>query len=299
MNYPHDHKLTKILLFGTTGQLARSFLDLLPPTQVRAVSRSEADFSDPKSCIKILNEYAPTSVINANAYTKVDLAEKEPESAFQVNAYTPGEIHRWCTSQDVPLIHFSTDYVFSGEGTLPWKESDPIQPLNRYGESKAEGEKIIQSLGGKFLIFRTSWVYAQEGQNFLRSMLRLGKERETLQIVSDQVGAPTYAPDLARGALECLQKAAWLEKYPSGIYHLCNSGETSWFHFAEEIFRLAKIRGHHFKLKEMKKISSVEYPTPARRPLNSRLDTTKAQEVFDVRLPDWKKSLETCIEGIA
>ncbi len=191
----------------------------------------------------------------------------------------------------IPLIHFSTDYVFSGEGTTPWKESDAIYPLNIYGKTKAAGEEKIKDAGGRHLIFRTSWVYDTEGKNFLRTMLKLAQDREVLRVVNDQFGAPTFASDLAKGAWQAVQNALAWKVFPSGTYHLCNDGETTWFHFAKAIFEEASKNGIELKIKQLDPISSSDFPTPAKRPFNSRLNTRKISEQLNVKMPDWRESL--------
>ena len=292
--------LKKKLILGSQGQLGKALLQILGDSTALAASRKEADLSQPKQLLSFLDQVHTQidAVINASAYTQVDLAEKEGELAWKVNAHGPGILAQWCAARSIPFVHFSTDYVFSGEGTRPWTEQDPIAPLNTYGKTKAEGEKQIIQAGGKYLIFRTSWVYDHQGKNFLNTMLRLGKEKEHLRIINDQFGAPTYAPDLAKASWEALQKANSETHFPSGIYHLCSMGETTWFEFAKTIFEGARSLGVSLKVQNIDPIASHEYPTAAKRPLNSRLSLQKFIETFGIQPPNWKDSLKVCLEEI-
>jgi dTDP-4-dehydrorhamnose reductase len=289
---------SKILITGRQGQLGKAFCKQLAPEQALAVSKADFDLSKPQQCLEYLEKNRPAAILNAAAYTQVDLAEKESELAYQINSEAPAVLAQWCASNQVPFVHFSTDYVFSGEGQTPWVESDPISPQNVYGKSKAEGEQRILSAGGQYLIFRTSWVYDAQGKNFLNTMLKLGQERESLRIVSDQIGVPTFASDLAQGSLLALQNALQAPRFPSGIYHLCNEGETSWYQFAQTIFQFAKEKGISLKVEKVNPILSDEYPTPARRPKNSRLSTELFFRTFGVRLPNWQESLARCMEEL-
>lgn len=295
-----------LLILGSTGQVGSALLKICASKgkQVISWSRKEVDFSQPSAVAEFLEKYfqgkeKPSAVINAIAYTQVDQAEKEEDTAKKVNAETPGKIACWCAENDIPFIHYSTDYVFPGDGNAPWKESDSVGPLNAYGRTKLEGEKAISSAGGKWLIFRTSWVYDATGKNFIRTMLRLGAERESLRVVSDQWGAPSFATHLAEATLAALKCALRMTDFPSGIYHLCNSGVTHWQGFAVNIFEEAKKRKMPLKVVKVEAISSAEYPTPARRPLNSRLDLSKLEKTFDLKIPDWKEGLNQCMDEIA
>jgi dTDP-4-dehydrorhamnose reductase len=226
----------------------------------------------------------------------VDKAESEPKLAMRVNAEAVGQLAAWCKQRDIPLVHFSTDYVFDGRGSAPRKEVAATAPLNVYGETKLAGERAIAETGAKSLIFRTSWVYDAHGRNFFTTMLRLFAEKEELSVVSDQVGAPTYAPALAEAVISALSAALAAKTFPSGVYHLCHSGETSWHGFAEAIFALARSRVSGIRCGRINPISTADYPTPAKRPQNSRLDCAKAHRVFGVSLPNWEEGLQTCIE---
>lgn len=291
----------KILVTGKGGQVGRALCALLGP-QARAVDRTQLDLSRPEELPgKLESLWASEpfgAVINAAAYTQVDLAEKEEELAHRVNAESPGILARFSASRGIPFIHYSTDYVFNGEGNSPWKVEDPTSPLNAYGRGKLEGEKKIAQAGGKWLIFRTSWVYDAEGKNFLRTMLKLAQERETLRIVSDQMGAPTYAPHLAQATLVALRNAQETAPFPSGVYHLCSGGTTSWHGFAQAIFEEARKNGFSLKVGEVLAIRSEDFPTPARRPRNSRMDTSKARNVLGAQLPDWEEGMRECLREV-
>ncbi len=286
-----------ILVFGASGQVGRALLKILGHHGIGFFS-SQADFKNFSTLFDLLKKSSPSAVINAAAYTAVDLAETHESLATEINGKTPGLIAQWCTQEQIPFIHYSTDYVFSGEGSHPWQENSPVGPLNAYGRSKLEGEIQVQSAGGNFLIFRTSWVYDGIGKNFLTTMLKLGKSKKTLEIVNDQWGAPTYAGHLAQATLQCLSSALLSNSFPSGIYHLCNDGETNWLNFAHTIFQMATQKGLPLVIEQVYGISSSDYPTPAKRPLNSRLNLDKTQNTLGVRLPHWKVGLKECLESI-
>lgn len=286
---------SRIAVLGANGQVGSALVALLGGRAI-PLTREEADLSKPDSLSAVLDRIKPDAVINAAAYTTVDKAEEERDLAFAINAESPARLAEWCAAHGMPFVHYSTDYVFSGEGEAQWKENDPKAPCNTYGESKLAGEEAIRKAGGHYLIFRTSWVYDATGKNFMNTMLRLGSEREALKVVADQIGAPTYAPDLAKYTLEALEKTGDMPSFPSGIYHMVNSGETSWHGFAQAIF--AKAREHDAKLaiKTVEPIPGSAYPTPAKRPLNSRLNCAKLHSVFDIVLPTWEQGLNTAME---
>jgi dTDP-4-dehydrorhamnose reductase len=278
-----------IVIFGKGGQLGSSLEELLKEQAV-CLSVEEADFIRPETLYGVLNKYNPTAVINAAAYTAVDKAEEEQEIARLVNAESPEIIAKYCLEKNIPFIHYSTDYVFPGDKQGLWVEEDIPAPLNVYGETKLLGEEKIKAVGGKYIIFRTSWVYDENGKNFVNTMLRLGAEREALRVVSDQIGAPTYARDLAEATIKLLN-----QDFEPGIYHLCNAGETNWHEFAETIFAFAREHNCQLEIKIVEAIKTSEYPTPAKRPLNSRLNCSKAKESLNITLPDWKDSLRNCL----
>ena len=289
------HEKIKILIIGGTGQVARALGSVFGANAIIS-GRRDFDLSKPELLEKKLDELKPTLVLNAAAYTQVDKAESESDLAFLVNAEAPKVIADWCAKNQAILIHYSTDYVYPGNGSKPWREDDVIGPLNVYGASKAKGDRYISDSGCQHLIFRTSWVYDSHGKNFLNTILRLGQEKETLKIVSDQIGAPTFAGDLALATVKAYQSAIRAAKFPSGIYHLCNEGETSWYEFANTIVSGAQNLGFKLKLKEILPIPSEEYPTPAKRPKNSRLEMTKLKNTFNITMPSWQDALKRCLK---
>lgn len=285
----------KLLVLGANGQIGNALRSLHPGAIF--LGRTEADFSRPEKLGDILATHEPDLVINAAAYTQVDNAEAEEKLAYTVNAESPAAAAIYCAAQNIPFVHFSSDYVFDGGGEHARKEDDEVGPLSAYGRTKLAGEDKIQSVGGRFLIFRTSWLYDATGKNFFNTMLRLGAEREEIKVVSDQIGSPTYVPQLARTALKALSNALRKEEFPSGIYHLCNAGTTSWYSFARSIFDGARAKGGVFKVKNIEAITTEQYPTAAKRPKNSRLDCSKAYDVLGVEMPPWQQGLTDCIEA--
>ena len=295
-----------ILLFGGNGQVGQELLRALAPLgKVVATTRSGllpdgsacevADFNQPDSLVALLDRVRPAIVVNAAAYTAVDKAEQDVEAAFRANAEAPGVIARWCAAAGVPFVHYSTDYVFDGEGTAPYHEDQPTAPLGVYGTSKRDGEDAVRAACGRHLIFRTAWVYASHGANFLRTMLRVGAEREALRVVADQVGTPTPAALIADVTAKALQHTGGL----SGTWHLTASGQTSWHGFAEAIFAEALARGVLAKVPSVEAIATSEYPTPAKRPSWSVLDNRKLQQDFGIALPAWQDGLKRVIGEIA
>ncbi|MGO1249494.1 MAG: dTDP-4-dehydrorhamnose reductase, partial [Streptococcus thermophilus] len=244
---------------------------------------------------KHIDELAPDIIVNAAAYTAVDKAETDESNAFAINRDLPKILAKLSVIHDALLVHYSTDYVYPGDGEKPWSEDDSTRPQNLYGQSKLEGDLAVESIASKFLIFRTSWVYAARGNNFLLSMLRLGKEREALNIVNDQIGAPTPARLIATVTSLCIQKILVSDKAHElrGVYHLAPRGYTSWHGFAQMIFERARSEGVTLALKEdgLGQIESTEYPTPAARPLNSRLSLDKIESAFDLAMPTWQSQL--------
>lgn len=287
-----------MLVFGGNGQLGQELRRTLAPCgTVVATTRSGmlpdgtacevADFNQPTSLTALLDRIRPTVVVNAAAYTAVDRAEDDRDAAWRANAEAPGVIARWCADARVPLVHYSTDYVFNGQGTRPYREEDAAAPLGVYGASKLAGEAAIRAAGGHHLIFRTAWVYAAHGANFLRTMLRVGAEREVLRVVADQMGTPTPATLIAEVSLQALQQGNAL----SGTYHLTATGQTSWHGFAEALFAEAVALGILARGPQVEAITTAEYPTPARRPAYSCLDVTRLQSELGVRLPTWQQGL--------
>ncbi|WP_329759518.1 dTDP-4-dehydrorhamnose reductase [Stenotrophomonas geniculata] len=295
-----------VLVFGGNGQVGQELLRALAPLgKVVATTRSGqlpdgsacemADFGQPDSLSALLDRLQPSVVVNAAAYTAVDRAEQEVDAAFAANAQAPGVIARWCAAHGVPLVHYSTDYVFDGQGRAPYREDEPTAPLGVYGTSKRDGEDAVRLAGGRHLIFRTAWVYASHGANFLRTMLRVGSEREQLRVVADQIGTPTPAALIADVTAQALQHPGHL----SGTWHLTASGQTSWHGFAEAIFAEALANGVLAKVPVVEAIPSSEYPTPAKRPAWSVLDNRKLQQDFGIVLPAWQDGLKRVMAEIA
>jgi dTDP-4-dehydrorhamnose reductase len=284
-----------LLITGRNGQVG-SALAALKPDAV-ALGREQLNLDQPEIIYDALVALKPSVILNAAAYTAVDKAEDEPQAAQRVNAESVAEMARYAAEHDAVLVHYSTDYVFDGSGEQPWKEDDATGPLGVYGKSKLAGEQAIAASGCKHLILRTSWVYDATGKNFFNTMLRLGKEREELRIVSDQFGAPSYAPHLAAHTLHLLDIAATQERFPSGVYHFCHDGVTSWCGFALAIFEGLRAQGVDLAVRKVDGIATAEYPTPAKRPLNSRLNMDKLEEVFGIRMPAWQEGLNACLKA--
>jgi len=295
-----------VLVLGGNGQVGKELLRALAPLgRVVATTRSGkladgsdceiADFNAPESLPALLDRLQPSAVVNAAAYTAVDRAEQEPEAAFRANAQAPAVIAQWCATHGVPMVHYSTDYVFKGDGAAPYGEDDTTEPLGVYGSSKRDGEDAVRAAGGRHLIFRTAWVYASHGGNFLRTMLRAGAERDELRVVADQVGTPTPAALIADVTAQVLQHPGQL----SGTWHLTASGQTSWHGFAEAIFAEAVAAGVLAKVPQVQAITSDQYPTPAKRPAWSVLDNRKLQQDFGIVLPTWQAGLQRVMSEIA
>jgi len=278
-----------LLVFGKTGQVARELQRRAPGAIF--LGRDEADLSDPASCAAAIDNIRPTVVINAAAYTAVDAAESEETLATRINGDAPGAMARACARLGCPFVHISTDYVFDGSGTTPWSVDAPTGPLGAYGRSKLSGEQAVRAAGGVHAILRTSWVVSAHGRNFVKTMLRLGAEREKLTIVADQVGGPTPAGDIAEA---CLVMAEQLVKDPSksGTYHFSGAPDLSWADFARAIFARAGLAC------EVEDIPTSAYPTPAARPANSRLDCSATLSAFGIARPDWRNGLSTIIKDI-
>lgn len=291
-----------ILILGANGQLGQELRRALAPLGgIVATTRSGvlpdgsacevADFDQPGSLTALLDRLRPSVVVNAAAYTAVDRAEEDRDAAFRANAEAPGVLARWCAQAGVPLVHYSTDYVFDGQGTRPYREDDATAPLGVYGASKLAGEDAIRAAGGRHLIFRTAWVYASHSANFLRTMLRVGADRDVLRVVADQIGTPTPARLIADVTAQALQHDGGL----SGTWHLTAKGETSWHGFAEAIFAEAVAAGVLPRAPTVEAITTAEYPTPAKRPAYSHLDVAKLEKDFGVTLPSWQDGLKRVI----
>jgi len=292
-----------ILLTGVNGQVGGELLPLLRAFgDVRAPLRSELDLADADAVRSYVQRVRPRWIVNPAAYTAVDKAETEPALAAAINAVAPRVLGEEAARLGVPVVYLSTDYVFDGSGTRPWLETDATGPLGVYGRTKLEGEQALAATGAAHLILRTSWVYGATGKNFLTTILRLAREREQLSIVNDQHGAPTWSRDLAKAVAHILREtesaAAAQGLSPAetlarrqGIYHAAAAGETTWFNFAEELLRIARAALPNEQLASLKPTTSAEYPTPAKRPENSRLDCTKLQHEFGLALPLWSESV--------
>lgn len=296
----------KILLLGAAGQvgteLRRSLAglgDLVPATRdgrlPDGVACEAADFDAPESLSSLILRTMPDVVVNAAAYTAVDRAESEPEAAFRANAQAPALLAEACKARDALFVHYSTDYVFDGTGTRPYREEDRTAPLGVYGASKLAGEEAIRSSGARHLILRTAWVYAAHGSNFLLTMLRLGRERDRLRVVADQHGSPTSAALIAGTTARILAQGVT----QSGVRHLTASGRISWHGFAEAIFAAAVARGILEHAPVVEPIATADYPTPARRPACSVLDNRRLQAEYAIELPDWKDGLARVIAELS
>ncbi|MDT4839053.1 dTDP-4-dehydrorhamnose reductase [compost metagenome] len=283
----------KILITGNSGQIARELqLYLAGKGEVIALGRDRLDLGNPELIRQQVRAQAPDLLINAAAYTAVDQAESEPEVAFAINATAPGVLAEEAAALGVPLVHYSTDYVFDGTQPGAYTEEDATNPLGAYGRSKLAGEQAIQAVGAEHLILRTSWVYSLHGRNFLLTMQRLLQEREELRVVDDQVGAPTWAGSIAQATVQLLE--GWQAGNRHwGIYNLTNRGETSWFGFASAIAEQLRAEGK--PCARLVPIPSSEYPTPAKRPLNSRLSGDKLDHDWQLVLPDWRDALAECL----
>lgn len=275
------------LVFGQTGQVAQE-LARRAPNAVH-LGRAQADLSDPAACVAAIRAHAPDMVINAAAYTAVDRAETDEAAALQVNGAAPGAMAQACADLGIPFLHVSTDYVFDGSGTAPWKPEDPVAPLGAYGRSKLAGEQAVRAAGGRHVILRTSWVFSSHGANFLKTMLRLGADRPALRVVADQIGGPTPAGGIA-GALLTMADAL-RQGAAGGTYHYAGAPDTSWACFARETFAQAGLAV------TVEDIPTEAYPTPARRPLNSRLDCATLAD-FGIARPDWPQALAEVVSEL-
>ena len=278
--------MTGLLVFGQGGQLSTELA--LQAPEARFLGQDQADLTDPAACAALLRDLAPRAVINAAAHTAVDRAESEPEIAHLINAAAPAAMARVAADLGIPFLHVSTDYVFDGSGDTPWRETDATGPLGVYGASKLAGEQGVAAAGGQWAVLRTSWVFSAHGNNFVRTMLRLGAERDELRVVADQHGGPTPARAIADA---CLTMIAAMQADPArgGIYHFAGAPDTTWAGFARAIMQRGGLSCRIID------IPSSDYPTPAHRPANSRLDCSAIARDFGISRPDWRDGLAQAI----
>ena len=278
-----------LLVFGRSGQVATELARLAP--EARFLGRDAADLTDPEACARVIRDSGCAMVINAAAYTAVDRAETDADIARAVNADAPAAMARAAAALGVPFLHISTDYVFDGSGTQPWVETDPTGPLGVYGATKLAGERDIAAAGGQWAVMRTSWVFSAHGANFVKTMLRLGAERDELRVVADQHGGPTPAADIAQACLT-MAEAMRADASRGGVYHFAGAPDTSWAGFAREIMAQAGLSCH------IVDISTSDYPTPARRPANSRLNCAAISRDFGIARPDWRDGLAKVLQEL-
>lgn len=282
--------MKRILVTGVNGQLGQELTGILPSIgEVIGVGRAELDLTQPEAIRQVINEAKPDVIVNSAAYTAVDKAESEPELANAINAIAPGIIAEECEKLAIPLIHVSTDYVFDGSKSSPYQDTDPTNPLSVYGKTKLAGEMAIQNSCQNYIIVRTAWVYGVGGKgNFVKTMLRLGKDRPEIRVVADQIGSPTYTLDLANAISQLI---TLFQPEIAGIYSYTNSGVASWYDFAVAIFEEAKLLGWDLQIQRVVPITTPEYPTPASRPAYSVLSWTKIAAVLGTYPPHWRQGL--------
>ncbi|MDI9699086.1 dTDP-4-dehydrorhamnose reductase [Burkholderia cenocepacia] len=287
--------MLRILVTGANGQVGFELRRALAPlASIAALTRHDMDLGNPANIVSALDYYRPDLIVNAAAYTAVDKAESEPEQAHAINTVAPRIIAEWAAAQNALLVHYSTDYVFEGIGTNAYREDDETNPQSIYGTTKRNGEDAIRHVMASHLILRTSWVVGAHGGNFLKTILRLARERDQLRIVADQIGAPTSAALIADVTAQMIARYfADREHFEFGTYHLAASGETNWCEYARHVVELAEARGIELKLRasDIQPITTQEYPLPAKRPANSRLDCGKLTRAFGLLLPDWRSGI--------
>ncbi len=286
----------RVMVTGVTGQIGSALVKSVEPLgPIIAADRNVLDFTQPNLIFSVLDRLRPDMIVNAAAYTAVDRAEDEKELAFRINAEAPGAIARWAADRGVPLVHFSTDYVFDGAGSRPWREDDKANPLSVYGASKHAGDEAIRSAGGPHLIVRTSWVYAAHGENFLRTIAGRAKERKALRIVADQTGAPTSARMVAAAVTKIIGPGdpSLADRFATakGLLNIAAAGETTWYGFAVAIVDGLKARGVPLAVESIVPVATKDYPVRAARPANCRLDLTRLRQVFGIDPPTWDRAL--------
>lgn len=279
----------KALVFGKTGQVAQELQKLLPDALF--LGRDQADLTNPEVCVAAIQSAEVVVVINAAAYTAVDKAEEDEATAALINGQAPGAMAEACAAKNVPFLHISTDYVFDGSGDQARSVDDPVAPLGAYGWTKLAGERAVEAAGGRHAILRTSWVFSTHGNNFLKTMLRLSETRDALSIVADQIGGPTPAGDIAAALVE-MAEAMVTGQGGLGVYHFSGAPDVSWADFAREIFAQA---GREVAVTD---IPSSDYPTPAKRPLNSRLDCSRLEADFSIARPDWAAGVQSVLKEL-
>ncbi|MBN3833353.1 dTDP-4-dehydrorhamnose reductase [Burkholderia sp. Ac-20344] len=294
--------MARILITGSNGQVGFELQRAIAPLgDVVAMDRSGLDLSDPNGSIEVLEQHQPNVIINAAAYTAVDKAENESDLARAVNTVAPGVISEWAARRNALFVHYSTDYVFDGTGENAYREDDPANPQSVYGVTKRDGEDAVRRAMSKHLILRTSWVVGAHGGNFLKTVLRLAQDRDTLRIVADQFGAPTSAELIADVTAQLVSRyLSSPESFTFGTYHLAASGETNWCEYARYILTLAEAKGLDLRARasDIQPIKSHEYPLPAKRPANSRLDCTKLATGYGLVLPDWREGVAHVFEQL-
>lgn len=300
LRLPERSEPMRLIVIGKEGQVARSLAERAPAHEVTAVllGRPQLDLADPSGIEDILRETGGDLIVNAAAYTAVDQAEAEPELAEAINGIGAGVIAGAAAAMGVPLVHLSTDYVFDGSLDRPYREEDAVNPLGTYGRSKLLGEEAVAAGTEDYAILRTAWIYSPFGKNFVKTMLRLARDRDEIGVVADQVGSPSSALDLADGILTVGKNllAKPEDRSLRGVFHMAGTGHASWAAFASEIFALsARFGGPTARVRP---IATADYPTPAKRPANSRLDTTRLRTIHEVSLPPWQNSLAACVERL-
>ncbi|NSX04489.1 dTDP-4-dehydrorhamnose reductase [Cupriavidus gilardii] len=297
-------RVPTLLVTGSNGQVGFELKRSLAPLgHVVALDRHGMDLSRPDEIRRVLSEIRPDIIVNPGAYTAVDKAESEPDLAHAINGTAVGVLAEEARTLGALLVHYSTDYVFDGTKDAPYIESDAVNPQSEYGRSKLAGERAIESSGAMALVLRTCWVAGAHGGNFAKTMLRLAGERDSLRVIADQIGAPTTASLIADVTAQIIGRH-WLhgnrDRFPSGIYHLAAAGETSWHGYATELLRYAESQGMALKANAEKvvAITTAEYPLPAPRPANSRLDTSKLRGTFDIHLPHWRQGIAHLLDQV-
>lgn len=298
-NTAHKYNMARILITGVNGQVGFELTRALAPLgEILPIARDQLDLINDLAITKLLNELQPDVIVNPAAYTAVDKAELDEQTAYAVNAGAPAVMAKWVNDHEALLVHYSTDYVFDGEKATAYLEEDEVSPQSVYGASKQQGEAAIAAATARHIILRTSWVFGAYGNNFLKTMLRLASERDALSIVNDQIGAPTSAALIADVTAHIVRDyLAFGEEFIEeccGIFHLAAAGETSWHGYAQHVIALAEKSGMALEIKavDVKGIPSSAYPTPAKRPASSRLSTEKIQAVFDLQLPNWQDGVK-------